>query len=419
MKNESDTTGNYFLRLTMIFGIVALILAAGGTAWFGAFQSSRLHQISEDESLRMRLVECRTSISSIEQLFGDEHLVLGKQADIQSKLRIECARFSEIGRSLEMKQGSELNQWLKHRQPLAAPVSRESLQLMVVDMDGMIEKLSAKITDEKAQLTASLNYYLVFITLLLVVVVLAGGKLIISSYRRSIIPLHKLSERLALLNCNLSESLHDTAEAAETLLNGEDPSADMRSVSESVASMCHDIEEKNRKLDELHIRDEKTNLYNYRHFKEHLIIDVERARRFNGDISLAMIDIDNFKNYNDRYGHVAGDRALARIAEIIRKECRMTDIPSRFGGDEFAILFPKTDRATALDISERLRNIIYAEPFEHESKQPGGQLTVSIGVASWLDDATDGTSLIVNADKALYKAKSSGKNMVLAFTREV
>lgn len=417
MKNESDTTGKHFLRLTMIFGIVALILAAGGTAWFGAFQSSRLHQISEDESLRMRLVECRTRISSIEQLFGDEHLALGKQADIQSKLRIECARFSEIGRSLEMKQGSELNQWLKHRLPLAAPVSRESLQLMVVDMDGMIEKLSAKITDENARLTASLNYYLVFITLLLIVVVLAGGRFIISSYRRSIIPLHKLSERLALLNCNLSESLHDTAEAAETLLNGEDPSAEMRSVSESVASMCHDIEEKNRKLDELHIRDEKTNLYNYRHFKEHLIIDVERARRFNGDISLAMIDIDNFKYYNDRYGHVAGDRVLARIAEIIREECRMTDIPSRFGGDEFAVLFPKTDRATALDISERLRNIIYAEPFEYESNQPGGQLTVSIGVASWLDDATDGTSLIVNADKALYKAKSSGKNMVLAFTR--
>ncbi len=416
MKNESDTTGKYFLRLTMIFGIVALILAAGGTAWFGAFQSSRLHQISEDESLRMRLVECRTRISSIEQLFGDEHLSLDKQADIQSKLRIECARFSEIGRSPEMRQGSALNQWLKHRKPLAAPVSRETLQLMVVDLDGMIANLGAKIADENELLTASLNYYLVFVTLLLIVVVLAGGRFIISSYRRSIIPLHKLSERLALLNCNLSESLHDTAEAAETLLNGEDPSAEMRSVSESVASMCHDIEEKNRKLDELHIRDEKTNLYNYRHFKEHLVIDVERARRFNGDIALAMIDIDNFKYYNDRYGHVAGDRVLARIAEIIREECRMTDIPSRFGGDEFAVLFPKTDRATALDISERLRNIIYAEPFEYESNQPGGQLTVSIGVASWLDDATDGTSLIVNADKALYKAKSSGKNMVLAYS---
>ncbi|UWX58563.1 GGDEF domain-containing protein [Chlorobaculum sp. MV4-Y] len=332
MKHESDITGKGFLRLTTIFGIVALILAAGGTAWFGAFQSSRLHQISEDEALRMRLVECRTRISSIEQLFGDEHLSLDKQADIQSKLRVECARFSEIGRSAEVQPGSMLNQWLRHRKPLAMPVSRESLQLMIVDMDGMIANLSAKITDENARLTASLNYYLVFITLLLIVVVLAGGRFIISSYRRSIIPLHKLSERLALLNCNLSESLHDTAEAAETLLNAEDPSAEMRSVSESVASMCHDIEEKNRKLDELYILDEKTNLYNYRHFKEHLIIDVERARRFNGDIALAMIDIDNFKNYNDRYGHVAGDRVLARIAEIIREECRMTDIPSRFGG---------------------------------------------------------------------------------------
>ncbi|UWX58562.1 diguanylate cyclase [Chlorobaculum sp. MV4-Y] len=83
------------------------------------------------------------------------------------------------------------------------------------------------------------------------------------------------------------------------------------------------------------------------------------------------------------------------------------------------MLFPKTDRATALEISERLRSIICNEPFEYESNRPGGQLTVSIGVASWLDDATDGTSLIVNADKALYKAKSSGKNMVLAFTREI
>lgn len=94
----------------------------------------------------------------------------------------------------------------------------------------------------------------------------------------------------------------------------------------------------------------------------------------------------------------------------------MTDIPSRFGGDEFAVLFPKTDRATALEISERLRSIIYDEPFEYESNQPGGQLTVSIGVASWLDDATDGTALIINADKALYKAKSLGRNMVLAYS---
>ncbi|NTW55133.1 MAG: GGDEF domain-containing protein, partial [Chlorobaculum sp.] len=326
----------------MIFGFAALLLAAGGTSWFSVFQTSRLHEISSEQALRIRLVECRTRISSIEQQFGDEHLPLKKQAELQSKLRIECARFSEIGNSTEVQAQSMVAQWLEHSKPLTGAVSREALQLMVVDLDGMIANLSAKIADDNDALTLRLNYYIAFISLLMIVVVLAGGRFIISNYRHSIIPINQLAERLAQLNCNLPESLHDTAEAAENLLSGEDSSAEMRSVSESVASMCHDIEEKNRKLDELHIRDEKTNLYNYRHFKEHLIIDVERARRFNGDIALAMIDIDNFKRYNDRYGHIAGDRVLARIAEIIREECRMTDIPSRFGGDEFAVLFPKT-----------------------------------------------------------------------------
>ena len=414
MNQEHDTSGKGFVRLTVIFGFMALLLAAGGTAWFGAFQSSRLRVIADGQAHRMKLVECRSKISSIEQLYGDERLSLDRQADIQSKLRIECARFAELGRGPEVQPESVLGQWLKHRKPLATPVSRESLQLMVVDLDGMITEMNAKIATDNDLLAASLNWYLAFISVLLIAVVLAAGRLIVSNYRHSIIPLHQLSQRLTQLNCNLPESLHDTAEAAENLLSGEESSAEMRSVSESVASMCHDIEEKNRKLDELHIRDEKTNLYNYRHFKEHLIIDVERARRFNGDIALAMIDIDNFKRYNDRYGHIAGDRVLARIAEIIREECRMTDIPSRFGGDEFAVLFPKTDRATALEISERLRSIIRAEPFEYESNQPGGQLTVSIGVASWLDDATDGTSLITNADKALYKAKQAGRDTVLA-----
>ena len=416
MKLQSDTTGNGFLRLTMIFGFAALLLAAGGTAWFSVYQTARLHEISSEQALRIRLVECRTRISSIEQQFGDQHLPLKKQAELQSKLRIECARFSEVGRSPEVQPQSLLGQWLEHRKPITGAVSRESLQLMVVDLDGMIANLSAKIADDNDLLTLSLNYYIAFISLLMIIVVLAGGRFIISNYRHSVMPLHQLAERLARLNCDLPESLHDTAEAAETLLSDEEPSDEIRSVTESVASMCHDIEEKNKKLDELYIRDEKTGLYNYRHFKEHLIIDVERAKRFNGDIALAMIDIDHFKLYNDHYGHVSGDKVLSRIAEIIREECRATDIPARFGGDEFAVLFPKTDRGTAFEIAERLRNVIRAEPFEHESKQPGGQLTVSIGVASWPDDATDCYSLINNADKALYKAKYSGRDMVLAYT---
>jgi diguanylate cyclase (GGDEF)-like protein len=414
--HEHDTSGKGFVRLTLIFGIIAFLLAAGGTAWFGAFQSSRLRVIAADQALRMRLVECRTKISSIEQLFGDDALSAEQLAEIQSKLRIECARFSELGRSSQVQPESVLGQWLKHRKPLAVPVSHEALQLMVVDLDGMITQMSAEIATDNELLATSLHWYLAFISVLLIAVVLAAGRLIVSNYRHSIIPLHQLSQRLTQLNCNLPESLHDTAEAAEHLLTEPEPSDEIRSVTESVASMCHDIEEKNRKLDELYIRDEKTGLYNYRHFKEHLIIDVERARRFNGDIALAMIDIDHFKLYNDRFGHVVGDKVLARIAEIITQECRATDIPARFGGDEFAVLFPKTDRGTALEIAERLRNIIRAEPFEHEHHLPDGQLTVSIGVASWPDDATDCYSLINNADKALYKAKYSGRDQILAFS---
>lgn len=176
------------------------------------------------------------------------------------------------------------------------------------------------------------------------------------------------------------------------------------------------LKQKNKKLDEIYIRDEKTNLYNYRHFKEHLIIDVERAKRLNDRVSLAMIDIDHFKFYNDSNGHLAGDYALKLLADIISSQCRAYDVPSRFGGDEFALLFPKTGTSTARDIAERLRKIISDRQFPYEDAQPVGELTVSIGIATFPDDALDWSTLISNADRALYKAKADGRNNVVVFT---
>lgn len=171
-----------------------------------------------------------------------------------------------------------------------------------------------------------------------------------------------------------------------------------------------------RKLDEIYIRDEKTNLYNYRHFKEHLIIEVERAKRMSDKVALAMIDIDHFKQYNDANGHIAGDRALKILADIIRGQCRAYDVPSRFGGDEFALLFPKTGIATAHDIVERLRHLISTAPFLHGEHQSIEPLTVSIGLAGFPGDATDWYNLINNADRALYTAKSLGRNNVANFS---
>lgn len=192
-------------------------------------------------------------------------------------------------------------------------------------------------------------------------------------------------------------------------------SSDITQITKSIMSFCGDIEAKNKKLDEIYIRDEKTNLYNYRHFKEHLIIDVERAKRLSDSVSLAMIDIDHFKRYNDTNGHVAGDKALKILANIISSQCRAYDVPARFGGDEFALLFPKTGTGTARDIAERLRKIISDEPFLHEAEKSAGEFTVSIGIATFPGDALDWTTLISNADRALYKAKAEGRNNVVVF----
>jgi len=129
-----------------------------------------------------------------------------------------------------------------------------------------------------------------------------------------------------------------------------------------------------------------------------------------------MIDLDHFKRYNDEHGHIAGDRVLEQLAGIIAEQCRSSDMPSRFGGEEFAVLFPQTGTETAMRISERLRQVICAEPFSHEKHQPEGRLTVSIGIASFPADAKDWYTLINNADRALYHAKSSGRNRVCSFS---
>jgi diguanylate cyclase (GGDEF)-like protein len=416
MNQEPETPGQVTFRLAIIAGVAALLLAIAGTGWFVLYQAERMRSIADDQALYIKLVECRAAITSINEQLHDSHVSAGRHRNLQDRLRLERVRFAEIGRSGAIRQGSAVADWLQGKSFISGPVNNDALQIMILDMDEMISRTTKKIGTGSESIVSNLHMYLVFIMMVLVVIVLTGGRLLISNYRHSLQPLNLLVHHLTQMNRNIPESVHDTAEAARNILTDPAPSPEIRYVTESVAGLCHDIEEKNRKLDEINIRDEKTSLYNYRHFKEHLIMDVERSKRFGTDLSLAMIDVDYFKRYNDRYGHMAGDRVLSRIAEVIREECRVTDIPSRFGGEEFAILFPKTGREMTLEIAERLRQVICAEPFDHEHKLPGGQLTVSIGVATWPDDAADWYSLINNADHALYEAKAAGRNKVLAYS---
>lgn len=158
--------------------------------------------------------------------------------------------------------------------------------------------------------------------------------------------------------------------------------------------------------------DELTNIYNRRHFEDRLEEEVQRALRHKRPLSLIMIDIDHFKNYNDKNGHPAGDRLLQKLAALLREAKRDTDILARYGGEEFSIIVPETGHKGAGELAERIREVVEEYPFQHREKQPLGKLTISLGVADIPTHAQSKKELLDSADKALYNAKESGRNQV-------
>lgn len=153
-----------------------------------------------------------------------------------------------------------------------------------------------------------------------------------------------------------------------------------------------------------------TGCYNRRGFEAHLSVEVGRARRYGRPLTLLMVDIDHFKWINDSMGHPAGDHALRTLGRFLQTVFRNTDCVCRFGGDEFAVIFPETSKEEVARLAERLR-VQIASLFPDESLRRG--LTASIGVASLPGDADDADSLLKAADEALYRAKGSGRNRVI------
>jgi diguanylate cyclase (GGDEF)-like protein len=159
------------------------------------------------------------------------------------------------------------------------------------------------------------------------------------------------------------------------------------------------------------VTDELTGLFNHRRFQEVMSVEVERARRFGQDMSVIMLDIDNFKRVNDTYGHMQGDLVLREVARVLRESSREIDEPARYGGEEMAVALPQTDLEGAYQFAERVRRRI--EALELPILDGGGTLrvTASFGAASTLGSAdSDKDELVAAADAALYRAKRSGKN---------
>lgn len=159
-------------------------------------------------------------------------------------------------------------------------------------------------------------------------------------------------------------------------------------------------------------RDGLTEVYNHGFFHDALSEGVQRAREGHRPISMLFIDIDNFKDYNDFNGHQKGDEVLKRVAELIKNSVRKEDVVARYGGEEFAVILPTTCKNTGLTIAQKVREAIQDTYIIGQENQPSGNLTVSIGMATYPDNAKDEVELIKSADDALYRAKFFKKNRV-------
>jgi diguanylate cyclase (GGDEF)-like protein len=160
------------------------------------------------------------------------------------------------------------------------------------------------------------------------------------------------------------------------------------------------------------VTDGLTGLFNHREFYQALRRELERARRYRHTLSLLIIDVDDFKQFNDRYGHPAGDSALRRVAELLKRCARTTDILSRYGGEEFAVILPESTPAGALMVAERMKTEVGGHNFIPNSRYPV-HLTVSIGIYSTEDGGVSEDQMVSLADEAAYLAKKSGKNRVV------
>ncbi len=166
---------------------------------------------------------------------------------------------------------------------------------------------------------------------------------------------------------------------------------------------------------EMAFRDELTGLHNFRYFQESLSYEISRCNQYNSGVSVVLIDIDDFKSYNDSLGHQAGNRALVEIAMLIKQSVRAVDLAARYGGEEFVVVLPETPKLGAHLLAKRVCDLIEQHVFPGEAGQPGGRLTASLGVATYPGDAADPEELVRRADQALYLGKASGKNQVCLY----
>ncbi len=170
---------------------------------------------------------------------------------------------------------------------------------------------------------------------------------------------------------------------------------------------------------ELVSRDVLTGLFNRRYFFEHLETEIQRSRRYSRTFTILMLDLDHFKHYNDTHGHLRGDEVLRGTGTLLLGNTRRADVVARFGGEEFVVLLPEIAKQAGALVAEKIRSAFAQFPFYGRERQPGGRLTVTIGLATYLVDSDNGVELVDAADRALYVGKQQGGNCVVVTPDQV
>jgi len=187
----------------------------------------------------------------------------------------------------------------------------------------------------------------------------------------------------------------------------------------NIASLALDNIYQYSTIEKLSYTDSMTGIYNYRYFYKRLSEEILRAKRYDRELALVILDIDNFKSFNDNYGHQAGDLILKQLSDLITRTIRSIDVVSRYGGEEFCIIMPDTGVGNCTVFIERLRSQIAESRFESYLFPKGSNISISVGGAVYPHDASTTDRLIYCADMALLKAKSLGRNRAIMYESDI
>ena len=270
-------------------------------------------------------------------------------------------------------------------------------------LDSLVEMHQEEIDKNREAVAQNINNF-EMLRIVLFLLSVAGFAFIGYTFHRILIrPLHALQTGATqIAEGNLGHRIHiGTADELQEL------AVDFNMMADSLL-------DKTSRLEKEAITDGLTGLFNHRHFYNRLEFEINRAARANSPLSVLILDVDNFKKYNDKYGHPKGDEVLRRCSAAIRESVRGIDIAARYGGEEFAVILAETDKKGAIVAAENIRRAIEAQKFSDGEGDVPHNVTVSIGVSSYPADTKEMNDLVKKADDALYTAKREGKNRVCA-----